>query len=69
MMWCVRNDKIKLDEIKNLNPTHIILSLWTKDPKDSEFVCRALKSNFKYTYFGVCLGQCFDSLVFGGEIS
>lgn len=68
-VMCIRNDKITLDEIKNLNPTHIILSPGPKHPKDSGICLEILKSNLNIPILGVCLGHQAIGLVFGGEIS
>jgi len=64
-----RNDKITVDEIKRLNPSHIVISPGPKWPRDagiSEEVIRVFSG--KAPILGVCLGhQCIGE-VFGGRI-
>lgn len=66
----VRNDKITIDEIRKLNPTHIILSPGPGYPKDAgicEEVIRELKG--EYPILGVCLGHQAICEVFGATIT
>lgn len=66
----VRNDAITVDEIRKLNPSHIILSPGPGYPKDAgvcESVIRELKG--EYTILGVCLGHQAICEVFGAEIT
>lgn len=54
----VRNDEITIDEIRKLNPTHIIISPGPGYPKDagiSETVANELKE--EYPILGICLGH------------
>lgn len=54
----VRNDSITIDDIRKLNPTHIIISPGPGYPKDagiSETVARELKG--EYPILGICLGH------------
>lgn len=64
-----RNDKITIDEIKNLKPGHIVISPGPKWPSDagiSEDVIRAFAG--KVPILGVCLGhQCIGE-VFGAKV-
>lgn len=65
----VRNDKITVDEIRKLNPTHIILSPGPGYPKNAgvcEDVVRELKG--EYPILGVCLGHQAICEVFGADI-
>lgn len=66
----VRNDEITVDEIRRLNPSHIILSPGPGYPKNAgvcEDVIRQLKS--EYPILGVCLGHQAICEVFGAEIT
>ncbi len=66
----VRNDEITVDEIINLNPTHIILSPGPGYPENAgicEDVIRQLKG--KFPILGVCLGHQAICEVFGAEIT
>lgn len=66
----VRNDKITIDEIKKLNPTHIILSPGPGYPKDAG-ICESVVQELKgiYPILGVCLGHQAICEVFGSEIN
>lgn len=66
----VRNDEITVDEIRKLNPDHIILSPGPGYPKDAgvcEDVIKKLKGEFKI--LGVCLGHQAICEVFGAKIT
>ncbi|MCI6988216.1 MAG: anthranilate phosphoribosyltransferase [Campylobacter sp.] len=67
-VMCVRNDKITLDEIKELNPTHIVLSPGPKHPKDSGVCLEILRADLNIPILGVCLGHQAIGLVFGAKI-
>ncbi|MFQ6342460.1 anthranilate phosphoribosyltransferase [Campylobacter sp. VTCC 70190] len=63
-----RNDAISIDEIKNLNPTHIILSPGPKHPSQSGICLEIFKARLDIPVLGICLGHqalalAFDSLV------
>ena len=65
----VRNDKITVDEIRQLKPTHIILSPGPGYPKNAgicEDVVKELKGEFPI--LGVCLGHQAICEVFGAKI-
>jgi len=66
----VRNDKITLNEIKRLKPTHIILSPGPGGPKEAG-LCVSIVRHFsgKYPILGVCLGHQAIALAFGGRIT
>lgn len=56
----VRNDEITVDEIRKLNPTHIILSPGPGYPKDAgicEDVIRSLKASIRYSVFASDIRQ------------
>lgn len=65
-----RNDKITIEEIKNLNPQAIILSPGPGRPEDAG-ICIDLVKEFhdKIPILGVCLGHQSICAAFGGEIS
>lgn len=66
----VRNDEYTIEEIRELNPSHIILSPGPGKPKNAgicEDVVRELKG--KYPILGVCLGHQSICEVFGAEVT
>lgn len=66
----VRNDKISLDEIEEMNPDAIILSPGPGRPSDAG-ICEELIKRFSgnMPIFGVCLGHQAICEAFGGEIT
>lgn len=66
----VRNDKITIEEIKELKPDKIILSPGPKSPKDAGICMELIKKYYKdIPILGVCLGhQCIGE-AFGGTVS
>jgi anthranilate synthase component 2 len=65
-----RNDKIGIDEIKDLNPEAIILSPGPGKPEDAG-ICIDLVKEFhdKIPILGVCLGHQAICAAFGGKVS
>ena len=65
-----RNDKITLDEIKDLNPEAIILSPGPGKPENAG-ICVELVREFynKIPILGVCLGHQAICAAFGGKVS
>lgn len=65
----IRNDEMTVDEIRQLKPTHIILSPGPCYPKDAG-VCEevALKMRGEMPILGVCLGHQAICEVYGGDI-
>jgi len=64
-----RNDAITVDEVKRLNPSHIIISPGPGDPSEAG-ISKEIISEFKgiYPILGVCLGhQCIGE-VFGAKV-
>ncbi|MBQ9161192.1 MAG: aminodeoxychorismate/anthranilate synthase component II [Methanobrevibacter sp.] len=66
----LRNDKITIEEIRDLNPQAIILSPGPGRPEDAG-ICIELVREFhdKIPILGVCLGHQSICAAFGGEIS
>ena len=66
----VRNDKISIEEISDLNPECIILSPGPGKPKDAG-ICIDVVKNFhdKIPILGVCLGHQSICETFGGTVS
>lgn len=64
-----RNDKINLDEIKNINPSHIIISPGPCIP-DSAGISNSVIKEFHKSIpiLGICLGHQCIGQVFGGKI-
>ena len=65
-----RNDKITIDEIRDLNPECIILSPGPGKPENAG-ICIDIVKEFhdKIPILGVCLGHQAICAAFGGEIS
>ena len=64
-----RNDKITINEIKRLRPSHIVISPGPKWPKDAGVSSEVIKTfSGSIPILGVCLGhQCIGE-VFGGKV-
>ena len=63
----IRNDELTIDEIKALNPTHIIISPGPGKPKDSGIIEDVIRYIDK-PILGVCLGHQAICEVFGSNI-
>lgn len=64
-----RNDKITLDEIEKMNPSHIVLSPGPKAPKDAGICLQVIeKFSPKIPLLGVCLGHQAIGEAFGGNV-
>lgn len=66
----VRNDEYTIDEIRKLNPSHIILSPGPGKPEDAG-ICEEVVEKLKgeYPILGVCLGHQSICEVFGAEVT
>ena len=66
----VRNDKITIDEIKELQPERIVLSPGPKSPKEAGICMDVVKEFYdKIPILGICLGhQCIGEAL-GGTVS
>lgn len=66
----IRNDEMTIDEIMELNPSHIILSPGPGKPKDAGICIKAAKELGKsIPVLGVCLGHQSIYEAFGGTVS
>lgn len=67
-----RNDKISLEEIKKINPTHILISPGPGNPTDPHYfgICSQviLEYGKDVPVLGVCLGHQGICAVFGGKV-
>lgn len=66
----VRNDKITIEEIEEMNPDKIVLSPGPKSPKEAGICMEVVKSfTGKKPILGICLGhQCIGEAL-GGRVS
>ena len=65
----IRNDKVKIDYVKKLKPTHIIISPGPCTPNESGNSNKIIKYFAgKIPILGVCLGHQCIAHVFGGKI-
>ena len=64
-----RNDKITLDEIKNMNPDRIVISPGPGKPEDAGVSINVVKEFGKsIPIFGICLGLQAIAVAFGGRV-
>jgi len=65
----IRNDEFKEQNLKDLNPSHIIISPGPGKPQESE-ICLNIIKNYsnKIPILGVCLGHQSIGYVYGGKI-
>lgn len=66
----IRNDEMTVEEIENINPSHIILSPGPGKPKDAG-ICEEVvrKLGGKMPILGVCLGHQAICEVFGATVT
>ena len=67
-VYTVRNDSISLKDIKNLNPSGIILSPGPKHPADSNICLDILKNIPDIPVLGICLGHQAVGYSYSGMI-
>lgn len=66
----VRNDKITIEEIKELNPDHIVLSPGPKSPTEAGICMDVVKEFYdKVPILGICLGHQSIGAAFGATVS
>lgn len=64
-----RNNKITLDEIRTLNPSHIVISPGPGDPNDAGITLDMLAGlDMPTPIFGVCLGHQCIGQAYGGNV-
>lgn len=64
-----RNDKITIEEIERLNPSHIVISPGPKRPEDAGISMKTIKYfEGKIPILGVCLGHQSICQIYGGDI-
>ena len=64
-----RNDKVSIAEIKDLNPSRIVISPGPGEPKAAGISCDVVKQFAgKIPILGVCLGAQAIGYVYGGKI-
>jgi anthranilate synthase component 2 len=64
-----RNDKITVDQIRKLKPSHIVISPGPGRPEDAGISCAVIKEfSGKIPLLGVCLGHQCIGQSFGGKI-
>ncbi len=65
----IRNDKITVSQIAELNPSHIVLSPGPGEPKDAGICIDLIKTYYQIIpILGVCLGHQAIGAAFGAEI-
>lgn len=65
----VRNDKITVDEIRALAPTHLVISPGPKYPKDAGVTIDAIRRlSGELPILGICLGHQAIGEAFGGVV-
>lgn len=63
------NDGITVSEIKEINPSHLVLSPGPGNPHDAGITMEVIKSGYQhYPILGVCLGHQCIAMAFGGRI-
>lgn len=66
----VRNDQISIDDIKKINPSHVILSPGPCAPSQAGICCEVVKQFAgKIPILGVCLGHQVIGEVYGAKIT
>ena len=64
-----RNNKITLDEIKELNPSHIVISPGPGKPEDAGLSISLIKEfGGEIPILGICLGHQAITVAFGGKV-
>ena len=64
----IRNDELTVEEIKELNPSHIVISPGPGTPKDAGIIEDVIRNIDNIPILGVCLGHQAICEVFGADI-
>ena len=64
----IRNDELSVEEIKKLNPSHIVISPGPGCPKDAGIIIDLVKEIDNIPILGVCLGHQAICEAFGAKI-
>lgn len=64
----IRNDKITVAQIKQLNPLGIVLSPGPKRPEDAGICIELIQQTTHTPLLGVCLGHQAITVAFGGQV-
>ncbi len=68
-MQIFRNDKVTVDELRDLSPTRILISPGPCTPKEAGISCDVIQSFAdELPILGVCLGHQSIGQVFGGDV-
>ena len=66
----VRNDKITIDEIREMNPEKIVLSPGPKSPNEAGICVELIREFYdKIPILGICLGHQSIGVAMGGTVS
>ncbi len=65
----IRNDRIRVEEVTEMNPSHVVISPGPKTPKEAGICCDLILSfSGKFPILGVCLGHQCIGAAYGAEI-
>ena len=65
----IKNDELSVEEIKKLNPSHIVISPGPGRPEDAGIIEELIKNVKNIPILGICLGHQAICEVFGFEIT
>jgi anthranilate synthase/aminodeoxychorismate synthase-like glutamine amidotransferase len=66
----VRNDRITIDEVIDMDPDSMIISPGPGEPKDAGISCELIRQfTGKFPILGVCLGHQCIAHAFGGKVT
>lgn len=65
----IKNDELTVDEIKTLNPSHIVISPGPGRPEDAGIIEELIKNITNIPILGICLGHQAICEVFGYKIT
>jgi para-aminobenzoate synthetase component II len=65
----IRNDRIRVEEVAEMNPSHVVISPGPKTPKEAGICCDLILSfSGRFPILGVCLGHQCIGAAYGAEI-